>query len=441
MAPEDRAVRERTAVPADVGSCRYCSADMAPGSRFCTSCGRGPDGQEAVIVIDDGGHADVVSRKALPPITPGPLPVDLVEAEKAKQDLGRRPALVVIGVSVLACIISAALLLLLRGGGGPGVDTDALLREGSQTFTSSVRELRGDKLLTEYDAATAAANDGYRSYADRIESLADEGDEELQRAAINVLRAERASLRQFRDQLRGLTVENLDSWPQRSAAISDSVDALEAAQANLVALEAEDVTARPNVELARTILGAIDERMAEKLDLYTRWQQTVTAERAANAGDLTDLDDYAGRTGQELVTYDGLREELSVWTNSNITAQSADQMLSTIDYHINAREGSQSRLANIAPLPQFSSLHGNLVSLIGRASLIVSNLRFAVLRVANLPLGNFTHPTDTPEWQEFREASDDITEEFSSLWGQWQGAVDGARSEIRSRQFTPQPEI
>lgn len=426
-------------------ACGQCREPIAADARFCTRCGWSragtPAGDQGVIVIDEAGRADVVARSSLPPLPERAAPV--VVSTKAPTDPKKvkRRSLVIIAVSVVACLLSVGLLLMLREPGPPEIDVDLALSEGAATLESTVREFQGNRLLAEYDAAAQTADEASDTYAERLDEVEGVEDEAVQAATLRVLRAERRTLREFATVLAGMEGADLANWPDASIQVSEAIDGLAAAQESLVDLEDEDITATVNVDVARNTLQGIDRRMARKLTTYQAWEELSAARTAEKNAEQGAYSAYVGATQPLIDRYSESREALQSWVSALDTSASLPSIRAALGTHGAARFAIYNELLQVQPTPAFTSVHIELVNLIEQAVGVVRTANDAVDEWEAAPFLQFPTVQDTPLWQIFRSESDRIGAEYTGILARWQQISSSEQGRINSIQIPPEPQL
>jgi len=445
MARHSPGVQDLGSARQTVDACGQCREPIAAGARFCTKCGWSQpgtaNGDRAVIVIDDAGRADVVARSSLPPLPKQSAPIAVSTKAPADPKTVKRRSLVIIGVSVVACLVSVGLLLVLRDPGPPPIDVNLPLGEGAATLESTVREFQGNRLLAEYDAAARVADEASDTYAERLDAAGGIEDEAVQVAALRVLRAERRTLREFATVLAGVQGADLAAWPDDSIRINEAIDGLAAAQASLDALEDEDITAAVDVDVARRTLDGIDRRMARKLAIYREWESTSAARTAEKNAAQSAHSAYVGTTQLLIDRYSESRENLQTWTTNFDTSATLGEVRATLSTHAGARFAIYNGLLQVQPTPTFALVHSELVNLVDRAVDVVATANAAVDFFVAAPVFQYLSVQETPLWGVFVSESDQIGVDFAGIESRWQAAAAASQANIDSIVIPPEPTL
>lgn len=473
-----------TAGAAAPAVCPSCRSSVEGSHQFCGSCGHDLSGatapprsdvivvpgsapvadqpisqQDELLVIDAAGSTRFEASPRLvvdltepepptvtlppgptaPPAAPGVAQPAAVR-EKRALHVSRTTALVGGGILLVVALVVAAILLWPED--TVEIDTDAELASGSEQLSESVRAFSDADQFEDLRAAATAATDGAGTYQDRIDALADLGDEELLAAAVGVLGAERTLLQSLGRTFEDYATRDFRVWPQRSETLERRVNQLEARQDALAALENEDITAVADVDAAHEMITDLNRLVDAKIEEYQAWVEERDRAAGSKAAALFGLNAYA-RPMQDLISqYSGLRAELDRWTDRLDTEiVYASEAYDVLGDAVDARVSVGNQMRALQPPPALANVHASLVALIDEASSAVESAYASVTEYLYDSYYGYWDVRNTPEWGAFEDASSRISANLDASISSWNAARDAEEQRIQAQPVPERPEL
>jgi len=468
---------------------------MAANARFCVACGAkrrvgGPaDGEEVspggiivvstggsnpvshaltdpteeVVVIDDEGRAALEVRPAGEPLVvdlteetagdpaPSSPPSSVftppaqpeVEAQRTKRaPTGLLSPAALMGVGVVVVLAVVAAVVLLWPDGGPGVDVNAELVAGADTAEESLTTFSQAELLEDLSAAAVQAETAAATYDARVETLAEVGDEEVRAAAVDLLAAEQALVAAYGATFAEYTTRDLRRWDRRQEVLERRLDQVEEAQAALVSLQQDDLTARIDVDRLADQLTTLDRLLDDKLETFQEWVQERNAALGSQAAASFGLQGYAAPMRGLIDQYEGLREELGDWTAElDRRIVFVSEALTVLSNATTARRSIGNEMRTLQPPPALAAAHASIVGILDEAASALESAYEGIIVYVNDPFYAYTDVRQTPGWTTFQVASDRISASLDSAITTWESARAAEQQRINASLVPDRPEL
>lgn len=421
------------------------AAAPAPAVTPAPAATPGPTPAAPATPIPPGGPAGPPPG---PPRTPFPTPLptpgppvatlDTTEATGWRANLRQAKTWYVVGAAAAAFAVIAVTVAVLASR-DPGTSPDVLVTDGSSEVAGATTELEEAALLADFQAVGTSS----ATRTDQLDDLLGQVDEvsgEQTREAVQGLLDAEAALVGDLAQLEALGDDSLDQWPDLEASLREGVAGVADAQAELPDRLQEASSEALDVEALRRAVVRADDLITEADEALTAWrEETAAAEMLRDAGALTLLA-YADEVRALLDRYDGLRSDLSDFTDElDVRPVSVTEARIELDQAAAARQQVRTQLAAITPPESMGAAHAGLVSVLDRG---IDGVRAASEGLRQFEFDLFILDVrDTPGWATFVAESDFNTTSFDQSRATWESALDAEGQRIRSIPLPERPPV
>lgn len=386
------------------GCCVACGEPVAPGGRFCSTCGTSI---AAAFPAPPREHFEPLT--VLPSQHPVPHP--------------KRRWRMAIGAGMVAvAVLGLALAFVLSRPKEPTYDLESSLSAADRALDDLANDLARVQSL----ASLRELANGVIPQVTRTERVMDEltavSDVETRAAAVDVFAAQKrvlVAVSQYED----ITPETISRRSEISDGVHDGVKELEDAVRRLpaVALTTPTISTVGNLERAIVHAAHVAEGAEVKLSSWRAEVERINSDKNMRRGALAS---YGDAVRAELRRYTELRNELQAFStrledpNAFVTY---DEAYATLADASAGRRSVRDALAGLRPPASATAAHQGLIDTINVA---IAAVQQAVDGVRQDQRGGFyTYYRDTPGWEGFVSRSSDITRSYASAVAAWEKQI------------------
>jgi len=399
--------------------CPTCGKAAATNQFFCRTCGTS-------LVADTAEHSEAVTA-----------PLDAARVEEVS---GRQPSrprrgygrAMKVAVGLLAVVaIGIASWYLLRG---PDL---APYDEGMRAISAWAEDLQGSANDVTGPEDLASLSESIGDSADDLSDIENEvGDLDApeHHAALLALIAAETNLLEEVQRLSELPSADVNA--NELVEVEDLSEEVVSTFAAALDLRQPDPTpASPTFDETPLTSALLD--LAEYRKEVIRERARITKANKRRAGELETLKAFTGDVDGIVERYSTARAELSNWITTTDAGRTWQEAYQVLDQGSSQRAQLRDELASLEAPSAFTSVRSDLLAIMDRA---VEAMGAASRGMAEFQYDwSYWHYTETPGWQEFEQATDEITSSYNSSLNTY----EELKSELTKRlsKQTPPPEL
>jgi len=240
-------------------------------------------------------------------------------------------------------------------------------------------------------------------------------------------------------QLADVTEKHLDAWDDAQSAVSNASGTLDASNVQVVALDTKHPI-RVNVTLLDHSTAHASRYLTKSAKRLANYERKLAAFRRKHRRQIQAAADYEASVSSQMSAYEQTRTDLQKYlTDAKEFYTHIDDFRSELQAAGTRRQGILSTLSSITPPAPVAAAHQGLIDVLNKA---VSGTEIGVrLADATQKLrdqGDGTSGFDLPEYKQFQDASDEITNTLGANMAAWQSAVAAYEKSLKSGKGAPE---